>query len=273
VTAFYEAGMERDGPRRAALRNELAEALAADQFTLFYQPHLELDTGRVTGCEALIRWNHPERGLVMPGEFIPFAEKTGIITSIDAWVMRHAFAAAGELGALKPGFRLYFNLSGRQAGDPTLVRTFINAARIGVALNSVGVEITETDAMRDVEATRRVFRALRRLGVRTAIDDFGTGYSSLSSLKRLPVDILKIDRSFVSGVTHDVHDAAIAETIVSIADHFGFESLAEGAEEPDQLGWLRRHNCRYVQGYAVCRPMPLSAFKSWLATHESVAVA
>jgi EAL domain-containing protein (putative c-di-GMP-specific phosphodiesterase class I) len=265
--------MERDAPRRAALRNELAEALAADQFTLYYQPHVELSTGQVTGCEALIRWNHPERGLVLPGEFIPFAEKTGIITGIDAWVMRHAFIAAGELGSQRPGFRLYFNLSGRQAGDPKLVRAFINAARIGVALNTVGIEITETDAMRDVEATRRVFRALRRLGVHTAIDDFGTGYSSLSSLKRLPIDILKIDRSFIAGVTTDVHDAAIAETIVSIADHFGFHSLAEGAEQPEQLGWLRRHHCRYVQGYAVCRPMPMDAFKSWLANHESVAQA
>jgi diguanylate cyclase (GGDEF)-like protein len=268
-TVFYEAGMERDAPRRAALRTELAEALANQQFTMFYQPHLELSTGIVTGCEALIRWNHPDRGLVLPGEFIPFAEQAGIITAIDAWVMHQAFAAAGELSALRPGFRVYFNLSGRQAGDPKLVRTFINAARIGVSLESIGVEITETDAMRDFEATRRVFRALRRLGVRTAIDDFGTGYSSLSSLKRLPLDILKIDRSFVAGVTNDTHDAAIAETIISIAARFGFESLAEGAEKPQQLGWLRRHGCRYVQGYGICKPMPMDRFKVWLSERDT----
>ena len=273
VTMPYEAGMERDAPRRAALRNELMAAVADDQFTLFYQPHVELKTGRVSGCEALIRWNHPERGLVLPGDFIPFAEQAGIIPAIDAWVMRNAFAAAGELSALRPGFRLYFNLSGRQAGDPKLVRTFINAARIGVDLDGIGVEITETDAMRDVEATRRVFRALRRLNVRIAIDDFGTGYSSLSSLKQLPVDIVKIDRSFISGVTNDAHDAAIAETIVSIAKRFGFESLGEGAEQPDQVDWLRDHDCRYVQGYAVCYPLPLGAFKTWLAAREGLSKA
>jgi diguanylate cyclase (GGDEF)-like protein len=268
-TVFYEVGMERDAPRRAALRNELTEALTNGQFTLFYQPHVELSTGNVTGCEALIRWNHPDRGVILPSEFIPFAEQTGIITAIDAWVMRHAFAAAAELGALRPGFRLYFNLSGRQAGDPKLVRSFINAARIGVPLENIGVEITETDAMRDVEATRRAFRALRRLGVRTAIDDFGTGYSSLSSLKRLPLDILKIDRSFVAGVTSDTHDAAIAETIISMAARFDFESLAEGAENPQQLVWLRRHGCRYVQGFAICKPMPMEQFKVWLDDRDT----
>jgi diguanylate cyclase (GGDEF)-like protein len=260
----YETGMEGDAQQRANLRNEIAEGLEKDQFTLYYQPHVEMSTGAVTGCEALIRWNHPVRGLVHPGEFIPFAEQVGIITSIDAWVMQHAFAAAGELCASRPGFRLYFNLSGRQAGDPKVVRAFVAAARAGVALEHIGVEITESDAMRDVEATRRVARALRHLNVRIAIDDFGTGYSSLSSLKRLPVDIVKIDRSFISGVAHSPHDAAIAETIISLAANFELDALGEGAEEPDEVEWLRQHGCRYVQGYAVCCPLPMDAFKAWL---------
>ena len=262
---FYEADMERDAMRRAALRNELAEACTQDQLMLYYQPHVDLTTGQVTGCEALLRWNHPRRGIVYPDDFIPFAEQSGIITSIDAWVMKNALAAAGELSASRPGFRLYFNVSGRQAGDPGLIRAFVEAARSGVSLANVGLEITETDAMRDIERTRRVFRALRRLNVRTAIDDFGTGYSSLSSLKRLPVDIVKIDRSFVSGVTGNPDDAAIADTIISIAQHFGFESMGEGAEHPAEVEWLRQHGCRYVQGYAVCHPLPLAAFKAWLA--------
>ena len=243
ATVWYEPSMESDAPRRATLRNEIAQAVALDEFVLYFQPHVDLNSGDVTGCEALIRWNHPTRGLLLPGHFIPFAEETGIIPSIDDWVMRAAFAVANELGALRPGFRTYFNLSGRQAGDAKLIRAFTNAARSGVALASVGVEITESDAMRDVEATRRVCRALRRLNVKIAIDDFGTGYSSLSSLKRLPVDIVKIDRSFVSGVLTDPHDAAIADTIISISARFGFESLAEGVEQLGEIGWLRERPC------------------------------
>jgi diguanylate cyclase (GGDEF)-like protein len=266
---YYETSMERDARVRITLRSELVEALAQDQFTLYYQPHVELGTGRVTGCEALIRWNHPTRGVVAPFHFIPFAEETGFITSIDAWVMRHAFEAAARFGASRPDFRLYFNLSGRQASTLSIVREFVRAARAGVPLKNVGVEITETDAMRNVAATRRVLRALRRLNVRTAMDDFGMGYSSLSSLKQLPVDIVKIDRSFVSGVTSNRDDAAMAETIISIAEHFEFESLGEGAETQAEIEWLRNHSCRYVQGYGICHPLPLEAFEAWLADYDA----
>jgi diguanylate cyclase (GGDEF)-like protein len=266
---YYEAGMEGDARLRTKLRNELTEALAQDQFTLFYQPHVEIATGRVVGCEALIRWNHPTRGLVSPFEFIPFAEETGFITSIDDWVMRRAFQTAAEIGASRPDFRLYFNLSGRQAGNVDLIKAFVRAARQGVPLKNVGVEITETDAMRDLPATRRVLRALRRLNVRTAIDDFGVGYSSLSSLKQLPVDIVKIDRSFVSGLTNNRDDAAMAETIISIAEHFGFESVGEGAESQAEIDWLGSHGCVHVQGYAICHPLPLEGFAAWLAEYDA----
>jgi EAL domain-containing protein (putative c-di-GMP-specific phosphodiesterase class I) len=268
-TVFYAPGMEAEAQRRAALQNELREAIEAEQFTLYYQPHVEIASGRVTGCEALIRWNHPTRGLLAPVDFIPFAEGNGMITSIDTWVMRTALATAAELSVLRPGFRLYFNLSGRQAGDPKVVRGFIDAARNGVPLEHVGVEITETDAMRDVDSTRHVCRALRRLNVRVAIDDFGTGYSSLSSLKRLPVDIVKIDRTFVAGILSDRHDATITETIIAIADHFGFETLAEGTEEAEELAWLGARGCRYAQGYHICRPIPLDDFKAWLVERDA----
>ncbi len=261
---FYEAGMEGDATRRTALLNEIAEALVKDQFVLYYQPHVEISTGKVTGCEALIRWNHPTRGLLLPSHFIPFAEANGAIANIDAWVMRNALAGANELAALRPGFRVFFNLSGRQAGNLKIIREFTTAARNGVTLANIGVEITESDAMRDVEATRHVCRALRRLNIRIAIDDFGTGYSSLSFLKRLPVDVVKIDRSFISGILTDPHDATIAETIIAITKNFGFDSLAEGVEDFAEADWLRERACRYMQGFAICRPLPLEGFKHWI---------
>ncbi len=257
--ARFEPGMADEAQRRATLKLELAQAIAEDQFELYFQPHIDVETGAVTGCEALIRWNHPVRGLLAPATFIPFAEQIGVITDIDRWVMRN------ELDGVVDDFRLYFNLSGRQAADTGIVRAFTAAARAGVPLGCIGVEITESDAMRDVETTRQVCRALRRLNVKVAIDDFGTGYSSLSSLKRLPVDIVKIDRSFVSGVLADRHDATIAETIISISKYFGFESLAEGVEQPGELAWLRQRGCRYAQGYAISHALPLAAFKVWLA--------
>ena len=264
---FYEPAMDADTSRRAVLRGELARAVTSGEFELYYQPHVEFASGAISGCEALIRWNHPTRGLLLPQDFIPFAEQNGVITTIDRWVMENAFVAAQALDPCPPNFRLYFNLSGRQAGDPQLLRAFAEAARNGVALERLGVEITETDAMRDIETTAHVCRALQALNVRIAIDDFGTAYSSLSSLKRLPLDIVKIDRSFISGVIDDPHDQTIAETIMSIAARFGFESLAEGVEEARQIDWLRVRGCDYMQGYSISRPLPMGAFKSWLAAY------
>jgi diguanylate cyclase (GGDEF)-like protein len=261
----YTTGMEGDPQRRTTLRNDLTAAIGAGQFVLYFQPHVDIRDNTVTGCEALIRWQHPTRGLLLPGQFIPFAEQTGLITGIDEWVMSAAFAAAGEISAIDRDFRLYFNLSGRQAGSPSVVRAFVRAARAGVPIRNLGVEITESDAMRNVESTRRVCRALRRLGVRVAIDDFGTGYSSLSSLKRLPVDIIKIDRSFIAGVLDDPHDETIAETIMGIAERFGFTTLAEGVERPEEVEWLRARSCRLAQGYVFSRPLPIAEFKAWIA--------
>jgi photoactive yellow protein len=261
---MFSAGMEGDLRRRAALRAELTAAIANDEFELYFQPHINLRSGEVGGCEALIRWHHPTRGLLLPADFIPFAEQNGLITGIDDWVMRSAFAAANDFSALWPNFRLFFNLCGRQAGDPAVVRAFVAAARAGTRIESLGVEITETDAMRDVAATRRVCRALHRLGVSVALDDFGVGYSSLASLENLPVDIVKIDRSFIFGAAHDERKASITATILEISGRFGFETLAEGVEDPDDAAWLRGTPCRLAQGYLFARPLTFAAFKAWL---------
>ena len=261
---FYEPGMEGDAERNITFRNELADALRGNQFELYFQPHVNILTGEKSGCEALIRWRHPERGLVLPGQFIPAAERLGLIADVDAWVMREALLKARELAQVRSNCRVYFNLSGRQAGDAKLVDALKEAAGEGLSLSNVGIEITETDAMRDFEATRTVCLAVRELGVRVALDDFGTGYSSLSSLKRLPIDVVKIDRSFISEILNDRHDEAIVETIIQMTRLFECDVLAEGVETEGELDWLRRRSCKFVQGYFIARPLPFDAFTAWM---------
>jgi diguanylate cyclase (GGDEF)-like protein len=260
----FEPSMEGDGDRTVRFRNELALALADGQFELYFQPHLNLQNGEHFGCEALIRWRHPERGLILPGEFIPLAERLGLIDRIDTWVMNEALRAAREFEQQGRRMRVYFNLSGRHAGDPKVIEALADAAAQGLSLANLGIEITETDAMRDFEATRAVCIAARELGVRIALDDFGTGYSSLTALRRLPVDLVKIDRSFVSGILEHGHDAALVEAIIQMARIFGCEVLAEGVEQAGEVDWLRAHECTFVQGYAISHPLPIGAFNTWL---------
>jgi diguanylate cyclase (GGDEF)-like protein/PAS domain S-box-containing protein len=259
----FEPSMEGDAERTVRFRNELAVALADGQFELYFQPHLNLRNGERFGCEALIRWRHPERGLILPGEFIPAAERLGLIQDIDTWVMHEALRAAREFER-QGRMRVYFNLSGRHAGDPKVVEALREAAAQGLSLANLGIEITETDAMRDFEATRAVCIAARELGVRVALDDFGTGYSSLTALRRLPVDLVKIDRSFVSGILEDRYDAALVETIIHMARIFGCDVLAEGVEREAEIDWLRERECTFVQGYAIAHPLPIGAFTTWL---------
>jgi len=260
----YEPSMEGDAERTVRFRNELALAIADGQFELYFQPHLNLRNGERIGCEALIRWQHPERGLIFPGEFIPAAERLGLIDGIDTWVMHEALRAAREFERQGQRMRVYFNLSGRHAGDPKVIEALEDAAAQGLSLANLGIEITETDAMRDFEATRAVCIAARELGVHVALDDFGTGYSSLTALRRLPVDLVKIDGSFVAGILADRQDAALVETIIHMARIFGCDVLAEGVEQEGEIDWLRRRECTFVQGYAISHPLPIGAFNAWL---------
>jgi diguanylate cyclase (GGDEF)-like protein/PAS domain S-box-containing protein len=260
----YEPSMEGDAERTVRLRNELALAIADGQFELYFQPHLDLRSGEHFACEALIRWRHPERGLIFPGEFIPAAESLGLIEGIDTWVMHEALRAAREFERRGRRMRVYFNLSGRHAGDPKVIEALQDAAMQGLSLRNLGIEITETDAMRDFEATRAVCIAARELGVHVALDDFGTGYSSLTALRRLPVDLVKIDQSFAAGILADQHDRALVETIIHMARIFGCDVLAEGVEQEGEIDWLRRHECTFVQGYAISHPLPIGAFNAWL---------
>jgi diguanylate cyclase (GGDEF)-like protein/PAS domain S-box-containing protein len=259
---IFEADLQ--GSAAAALRTgtDLHRALERDELVVHYQPITDLRSGRVVGFEALLRWNHPERGLVAPSEFIPLAEDTGLIVPIGAWMLetacrqivhwqavRHAEAVPGKLS-------INVNLSPRQLADPVLPRS---VARIlhdtGVDPDTVCLELTE-NALLHATSAAEALASLRKLGVHISIDDFGTGWSSLSYLKRFPVSSLKIDRTFIEGLGRDVEDTSIVEAIVTLAHALGLTAVAEGLETETQLETLRVIGCDYAQGFLLGRPLP-----------------
>ncbi len=263
--AYFDREIERVVSDRRALRAELRDAIERDEFELFYQPTVALATLRVNGAEALLRWNHPVRGLLGPDAFIPFAHQEGSIRDIDRWVARRTVAQVAAFGDPAEGFRCYFNLSARTLDDGDFVPWLGELiARHPEARNKLGVEITENAAMLDFGRTQSALSELRRLGLRIAIDDFGTGYSSLAYLKRFPIDVMKIDRSFVEGIARGANDRALVETLLAISAQFECATVAEGVETAEQLAWLQRTTCTAAQGYLIARPMPVPAFSAWL---------
>ncbi len=263
--AYFDRELERLVSHRRVLRAELRDAIERDEFELFYQPTVSLASMRTTGAEALLRWNHPVRGLLAPDEFIPFAQQEGSIRDIDRWVAQRTVAQIAELGDVAADFRCYFNLSARTMDDGEFVPWLATLlAQHPVAADRLGVEITENAAMLDFERTQGALSELRRLGVRIAIDDFGTGYSSLTYLKRFPIDVMKIDRSLIEGTERDANDRALVETLLAIAGQFECATVAEGVETAGQLEWLQRTTCTAAQGYYLARPMPFAAFTASL---------
>lgn len=258
----FDQAMKLVLERRRFESGDIERALANDEFRLMYQPSFDLRTGRIDAAEALIRWDHPERGEVSPADFIPTAERNQLIGSISRWVLRRV--ARDVLSAdLPPGFRVFFNLSAENLEDLSFLETLTAAVRADPRLGDLlGVEITETTAMQNVARSLTTLGLIRSLGIRIAVDDFGTGYSSLSYLKRLPVDVIKIDRSFVSGLPGDDKDAALVETMVGICNRLEIASLAEGIETEAQRTWLTEHGCGHGQGYLVDRPMPFDQLLS-----------
>jgi diguanylate cyclase (GGDEF)-like protein len=268
-TVRFEAGMESAEAERNRMLEELSFALTRNEFQLYFQPHVNVQTRRVAGAEALIRWNHPTRGIVMPDEFIRFAEQNGSIRAISMWVMQETMRHSELLRAFNESFRLYFNLSALDLTDLAVVGELRAAERRGVHLENIGVEVTETAATHDLGLMLQTVKTMQRLGVRVAIDDFGTGYSSLALLKKLPVDVVKIDRTFVSEVLAGEYDSAISESVISFGRRFGFETLGEGVETEEQLEWLRERGCAYAQGYLITRPLPYDKFLQWLSDYTS----
>jgi diguanylate cyclase (GGDEF)-like protein len=254
----FDDEMRARAVRRMETENQLFRAIERGEFVLYYQPQVSLATGRVTGVEALVRWNHPDRGLVTPGEFIAAAEETGLILELGAWALHEAFGQAAAWNAERDDgakVTMSVNLSARQCAHPELVELVRRAlADTGADPATICLEITETAVMADVEAVVRVFDELRGLGVGLAIDDFGTGWSSLRALQRFPVDEVKIDRSFVERMALDPQEAAIVAAVISLSRALGLRTVAEGVETIAQVNALRDLGCDHAQGYYFWRP-------------------
>ena len=264
----FDHGMHARAVSRLQLESDLRQAIEQKEFCVYYQPIVSLQTGRLAGFEALVRWNHPRRGLVSPADFIPVAEETGLIVPIGQWVLNEACAQVRQWQIDSPSHRslsLSVNLSARQVAHPDLLQR-IKEALASSKLNPhcLKLEITESVVMENAEAAAQMFKQLRLLGVQLSIDDFGTGYSSLSYLHRFPLNYLKIDRSFVSRLTTD-NDNAIVRTISTLARNLGMEVIAEGIETEEQFLQLKMLGCEYGQGYLFSRPVANEAVMHLLA--------
>ncbi|HEX6295076.1 MAG TPA: EAL domain-containing protein [Burkholderiales bacterium] len=252
---FFTEQMNQAASRRLALESDLRRALGRDELRVHYQRIVEAKTGRVAGHEALVRWQHPERGLVLPGEFIQLAEETGLILRIGEWVLREACRWATFIGAERD-LQVAVNLSPRQFNDPRLPDMVARALReTGLPPGLLELEITESTAMRETDATLGTLKRLKQLGVSIAIDDFGTGYSSLAYLKRFTVDKVKIDRTFVAEAPGDRDQGAIVPAVVALAHALGIRVIAEGVETEAQRAFLEGCGCDYLQGYLAGRPV------------------
>ena len=254
----FKASMRETVKGRLKMETELRRALDRGELRLHYQPQVDLRSARIVGLEALVRWEHPERGLVPPGSFIPMAEETGLILPIGRWVLETACRQASIWRAdTEIGLDLVMavNLSPRQFRHPRLVQDVGQVlAESGLDASGLEVEITEGTAMGDADATVKTLEHLKAIGIRLAIDDFGTGYSSLGYLKRFPIDVLKVDRSFVAGLPANRGDAAIVRAVVGLTRALGLKAVAEGVETTEQLAELRGLGCDQGQGYLFGRP-------------------
>jgi diguanylate cyclase (GGDEF)-like protein/PAS domain S-box-containing protein len=263
--AFYRGDMNEGMQQRMQIESGLRHALGHGELLLHYQPKFEIGSGRLVGAEALVRWLHPQRGMVAPSEFIPLAETTGLIVQVGEWVLEQACAQAAiwQRAGLPP-FRLAVNVSAREFTASLPGRVAETLKRYRIDASWLELEITESTLMHDIDYVIGIMDHISGLGVALSLDDFGTGYSSLSYLKRFPIDTLKIDRSFTTGIPADVSDCAIASTIISMGRKLGHRVIAEGVETIEQMEFLRQAGCDEVQGYLYGKPLPAYDFEKAL---------
>jgi predicted signal transduction protein with EAL and GGDEF domain len=267
--AVYEPTQDHHTPERLAVHTELRLGIDRGELVLHYQPKFACHDGQLVGVEALVRWAHPRRGLVMPDEFIPLAEQTGLITPLSRWVLEAVVRQCRVWQDLGRHIPIAVNLSMRDLHDVHLPATIQQLlTRWAVPPRLLRVEITESSLMADPERALAIVARLAALGVRIAIDDFGTGYSSLAYLKKLPVDELKIDRSFVSDMRDDASDQAIVRSTIDLAHNLGLRVVAEGVEDAATWQLLTQLGCDEAQGYHLGRPAPPTALATWLALSD-----
>ena len=265
--SFFEPSMNADVHQQLQLVQDLRRAVERHELVLHYQPKFNAPNGPIMGVEALVRWQHPQRGLVPADEFIPLAEKTGLIVPLGAWVLDEACRQMAQWHREgRTGWTVAVNLSALQFGHVALIDTVRDTlARHALDPRSLTLEITESTAMRDVDASLQILQQLDAMGVRISIDDFGTGYSSLLYLKRLPASELKIDRGFVRDLAHDTEDAAIVSAIVALGQTLNLRIVAEGVETAEQQAFLTRLGCHSLQGYLLGRPMTAESLSAAMA--------
>jgi len=255
---FFTKEIKTESIERLTLESALRHALGRNQFALHYQPKMDMATGQIAGVEALLRWTHPDLGVLPPMQFIPLAEETGLIVPIGRWVLKEACAQnmAWQRRGLQP-ISMAVNLSPRQFADEHLLQDIDEAlASSGMSPVLLQLEVTESMVMRNVGRAVKVLDSIQSRGIRLAIDDFGTGYSSMSLMKQFPIDTIKIDRSFVSNLPNDAEDQAIAQAIISMGKALGMTIVAEGVETSEQEAFLRSHACDEMQGYLFSKPLP-----------------
>jgi EAL domain-containing protein (putative c-di-GMP-specific phosphodiesterase class I) len=267
--AFFQASMNDEVRRRVELERELREAHERQEFELHYQPQLDLRNGRICAAEALIRWNHPQRGLVPPLSFIPLAEETGLIVVLGKWVLEEACRQIKHLQGAYPSdppLTMAVNLSARQLQRPEIVQEVAEVLHAtDVDPKSLVLEITESVMMEDMELSIARLRELKELGVELAVDDFGTGYSSLNYIRRFPVDILKVDKSFIDGINEGGEDSALTAAIIELAGILRLQPVAEGIETAEQLERLLELECDLGQGYFFAKPLDQVALQELLS--------
>ena len=266
----YSAAYDDHSPRRLTLMSELRQAIESEQLQVYYQPKALIDSGRIYGAEALVRWKHPKHGQISPDEFIPMAERTRMIKHLTFWVLTQAFKHCAEWQQQGFDLTISINLSAKDLHDPELPDIVTGlAATAGIKPGNIMLEITESSIMTDPDRTMLIIQRLHSMGYRLSIDDFGTGYSSLAYLKKMPLTELKIDKSFVMDILQSDNDAVIVNAIINLAHNLGLQVTAEGVENQEIMNKLGEYGCDIAQGYFLSRPIPHAEFNQYLLEHAS----